>query len=440
MVVKIGIKTRRLISRDKKIMITTTRNTFPFVAAKGDGDYAYDLEGNKFIDFTSFVSVYNLGVNTNAGIRQSIKRQVDVLMHAAFTDFYSELPVVFAERLIKSFPKGFGRVFFSNSGTEANEAALKFSKIFTKRTYALAFYNSFHGRTLGSLSLTSSMSIHRQRYGPFPAAVHAPYAYCYRCPFNQEYPSCGLECIDYIRKYPLSKEVSPDEVASIFVEPVQGEGGYIVPPPEFIKGLREIADEHNILLVSDEVQSGYMRAGSFLAMDNSGVDADIYAMAKSLGAGLPMGATITRRSLGDIPQGSHSNTFGGNLAAIAGANASLEYLSRNLRSIKSMVRRKHGYIMKRLESMHERYEVIGDVRGQGMMIGVEFVKDKKSKEPAIIEREKILNACFSRGLLLLPAGISSIRIIPPITISDANLEKGLDAFEESVKDADLATD
>ncbi len=434
-----GKRALSVIERDSRIMITTTRQPYPFVAQRGDKDYAYDIEGKRYIDFTSFVSVYNFGVNSVSSARQAIKKQVDTLMHAAFTDFYSELPVTFAERLVRFFPKGFGRVFFSNSGTEANEAALKFSRIFTKRTYHLAFYNAFHGRTMGSLSLTASRGVQREHYGPFGAALHAPFAYCYRCPFGQEYPSCGIACADYIRKYPLSKEVTTGEVAAIFVEPVQGEGGYIVPPPEFIKELRKMASENNILLVSDEVQSGYMRTGTFLALDNFKVDADIYTMAKSIGAGLPMGVTISRRSLGDIPEGSHSNTFGGNLAAIAGANASLEYLSKNKRSLRSMVYRKHAYMVKRLEELKERYEIVGDVRALGMMIGIELVKNKESKEPAINARDKVLRLCFERGLLLLPAGISSIRLIPPITISEASMKKGMDIFEEAVRIADSGT-
>jgi len=432
---KITQRIKSIIERDKKVIMTSTRESYPFVSDHGDGDYVYDVASNRFIDFSSFISVYNLGVNANKMVRDAVKKQADKLMHSAFTDYYSELPVTFAENLISMFPKGFGKVFFSNSGTEANEAAIKFSRIFTKRQYAIAFYNGFHGRTLGSLSLTASKNIQRQGFGPFPTTIHVPFAYCYRCPFKQEYPSCGLACLDYIKEYPLAKEVSPSEVAAIFIEPVQGEGGYIVPPKEFIKGIRKLADDNGIILVDDEVQAGYMRTGKFLALDNFGVTADIYTMAKALGGGLPIGATITRNSLGTVPPGAHANTFGGNLVSVAAAEASLEYVKKNIRSLENNIKKKGSYITKRLNEMKEKYEIIGDVRGMGMMIGVEIVKDKKSKAYGVEEREAVVNECFSKGLLLLPAGKSTIRIIPPFTMSDKNIEEGLNIFEHAVKNA-----
>lgn len=434
--IKIGAKTRRIIERDSEVILTTTRGSVPFVAERGDGDNVYDVEGNKFIDFSSFISVYNLGVNSNKEVRIAVKNQVDKLMHAAFTDYYSELPVTFAENLVKMMPGGFGKVFYSNSGTEANEAALKFSKLFTKRQYAFSFYGAFHGRTMGSLSLTSSKTVQKEHFGPFNSVIHAPYAYCYRCPFGKEYPSCGMECIDYIKKYPLGRDTSPKEVAAIFMEPIQGEGGYIVPPKEFVYEMRKLADEHGMLLVSDEVQSGYMRTGKFLAMDNFGVKADIYTMAKAIAGGIPMGVTVTRTSLGDIPSGSHSNTFGGNLVATAAAQASLTYLKRHKASLESGIKSKSRTIMKRLNRMKERYEIIGDVRGIGLMIGVEFVKSKKTKVPAIKEREDIITECFNNGLVLLPTGVSTIRIIPPLTMSAENIERGLNIFEDAVKKVD----
>ncbi len=300
--------------------------------------------------------------------------------------------------------------------------------------YSLSFYDSFHGRSYGSLSLTASKSVHRKGFGPFGPVIHAPYAYCYRCPFKLEYPSCGMACVDYIKNFPLSKEVDPKEVASIFVEPVQGEGGYIVPPKEFMQGLREICDDNGMLLVSDEVQAGYMRTGKFLALDNFGVTADIYTMAKGIGGGLPLGATITKSGLGDVPRSAHSNTFGGNLLSVAAANASLKYLKRGYASLSSMAVQKGNRIMKRLNEMKNAYEIIGDVRGIGMMIGIEFVKNRKTKEPAVKERDEILGRCFNNGLLLLPSGTSVIRIAPPITIGDAALDSGLDILEDAIRE------
>lgn len=429
---KITSRIKSIIARDRKVIMTTTRGDVPFVASHGDGDFVYDVSGNKFIDFSSFISVYNFGVNGNAEIRGAIKKQVGNLMHSAFTDYYAEQPVAFAENLLTMFPKGFGKIFFSNSGTEANEAAIKYSRIFTGRPYTLAFYNSFHGRTLGSLSLTSSKIAQREHFGPFGQVVHAPYAYCYRCPLGKEYPSCGIACADFIKKYTLKKEVSPNEVAAIFIEPVQGEGGYVVPPKEFVKEIRKIASDNGMLLVSDEVQSGYMRAGKFLALDNFGVEADIYTMAKAIGGGLPMGVTVARNSLGEVPEGVHSNTFGGNLASVAAAEAQLKYLKKNLGSIEEKAKDNGAMILKRLNELKEKYEIVGDVRGLGMMIGIEFVKDKKTKEPAIKERDDIVVESFNNGLVMLPCGESTIRIIPPITISRKSLAEGLGILELAI--------
>ena len=434
--VRITSKSRNVIARDSKVMITTTREPYPFVADHASGDFVYDIEGNRFIDFSTFIAVYTMGENGLPEVRRAVKEQADRLMHSAFTDFYAELPVRFTESLLKMFPKGFGRVFLSNSGTEANEAAVKFARLFTKRQYMMAFYGAFHGRSKGSLALTASNFVQRSAFGPYSDTVHVPFAYCYRCPFKQTYPECGFACIDYIKKYPLSKEMNPKDVAAMVVEPIQGEGGYIVPPKDYFKELKSLLDESNILLISDEVQAGYMRTGRFLAMDNFGVAADIYTMAKALGAGLPLGATITRKSLGDIPKGTHASTFGGNLLSVAAANASLSHLKRNMNGIRSQIHSKSRLIMKRLNAMKERYEIIGDVRGIGLMIGMELVRNGATKEPAVKEREGILEECFSNGLLLLPAGTSAIRVIPAATISADHLEKGLDILEDAVAHAD----
>jgi 4-aminobutyrate aminotransferase len=427
-------KAKAIIEKDRRLFFSTTRQPYQFVAEKGSGDFAYDIDGNKLIDFSSFISVYNFGVNGNASVRNAIKNQTDKLMHAAFTDYYSELPVRFAETLLKLMPKGFGRMFLSNSGTEANEAAIKFARLFKKRQYVLAFYNSFHGRTLGSLSLTTSKTIQREGFGPFPNALHAPFAYCYRCPFKQKYPDCGFACVDYIRKYTLSKEASGNEVSAIFFEPIQGEGGYIVPPKDYFKEIKRLADDYGILLVCDEIQSGYMRTGKFLGLDNFGIDADMYTMAKAIGAGLPFGVTIAKSALGDIPRGSHATTFGGNLVSVSAALASLDFLIKNKAKLQHEILRKGRYVMKRLLSMEEEYEIVGDVRGIGLMIGNEIVKKKETKEPAIIKRNQVIQSAFDKGLLLLPSGESSIRIIPPLTVKDQSLEKGMDILEKAVRE------
>ena len=428
-------KSESIIKRDKKVFLTTTRADYNFVADHGEGDFIYDADGKKLIDFSSFISVYNFGVNGNQEIRAAVKKQVDRLMHAAFTDYYSELPVAFGEDFLKMFPSGFGKIFLSNSGTEANEAAIKYSKIFTKRQYILAFYNSFHGRTMGSLGLTASKNVQRAHFGPFNGIIHAPYPYPYRCLFNKGEHNCGEDYLDFIRDYVLKKEISGEELAAIILEPIQGEGGYIVPPTSFMKGIRRIASDNGALMVSDEVQAGYMRTGKFLALDNFGVTADMYTMAKAIASGMPMGATIVRNGLGDnLPEGAHSNTFGGNHVSIAAAHASLKYLMKNRKELESGIKKKGEYATKRFNEMKEKYEIIGDVRGIGLMIGIEFVKNKTTKAHGIKEREEVLNNSLKKGLLMLPCGESTIRIIPPLTISQANLEKGIDLFEKAVKE------
>ncbi len=432
--IKITKKINDTVARDKKAITTIAREPYPMVVAKGAGDYVWDISNNKFIDFTSFISVYNLGVNGNAEIRRAIKNQVDKLMHPAFLDFYSELPVKLAENIIEMMPSGFGKVFFSNSGTEAIEDAIKISKLFTKKNYIIAFYNSFHGRTLGSLGLTAARTSQREHFGPFPNVVHSPFPDPYRPIAGSQSPDeTAIACIEHIEKNILGKEYSSKEVAAIFVEPVQGEGGYIIPPKLFMKELRRVATDNGIILVSDEIQSGYMRTGKFLAMDNFGVTADIYTMAKALGGGLPLGATISKTALGNVPLGAHGGTFGANLASVAAGIASLNYVKRNKRALEKMVKDKNKIIMKRLNKMRDNYEIVGDVRGLGMMIAAEFVKSKKTKEPAIKEKDKILQECFNNGLILLGCGTSSIRLIPPITMSRENIEKGLDIFEDAIK-------
>ncbi|MDE1865976.1 MAG: aminotransferase class III-fold pyridoxal phosphate-dependent enzyme [Candidatus Micrarchaeota archaeon] len=428
-------KADEIIRRDHNVFLNTTMIDYNFVLGGGEGDFVYDVDGRKIIDFTSFIGVYNLGINSNVRIRNAIKKQIDVMMHGAFNEYYSELPVKFGEAFIKMFPKGFGRIFLCNSGTEAVESSVKYAKYFTKRQYTLAFYRAFHGRTMGSLGLTSSKFIQRSHFGPFTGVIHAPYVYPYRCPFkHRDGEECGEEYIDYIRENILKREAPPNEVASIIFEPVQGEGGYIVPTKSFVRGLREIADEIGAALICDEVQAGYMRTGKFLALDNFGVKADIYAMAKGLGAGMPMGAVVVKSDFGDVPEGVNANTFGGNLAAVAGAYEALKEIQRNQRKMEHDIKQKGAHIMKRLGEMKDRYGMIGDVRGLGLMIGVELVKDKDSMVPASKEREKVLKIALEKGLLLLPAGDSTIRVLPPLTISQHSIDKGLDILEESISE------
>ncbi len=428
-------KINDIIKRDKKIFLTTTRMNYPFIPESGENDIVRDVSGNKFIDLSSFISVYNFGINNNE-IKRAIEKQSQKLMHPGFTDFYSEPPIRFGEALLKFLPKKFGKLFLSNSGTEANEAAIKFAKLFTERSYIISFYNSFHGRTQGSLSMTSSKIVQREHFGPFANSVHVPFPYCYRCPFNQkDSKTCGFACIDYIKKYALSKEVSGKETAGFFIEPIQGEGGYIVPPADYFKELKKLLDDYGILLIDDEIQAGIMRTGKFIGLDNFGTDADIYTFGKSIGGGIPMGVTAVKKDM-DIPAGSHANTFGGNLLAVSAGGAILNYIYKNKKYIEKEVNLKSKLFMSRLKEMQEKYEIIGDVRGIGLMIGIEFVKSTQTKEPAIDLRNRILKQAFDNGLIMLGCGESTIRLIPAITIEKKNIEISLDIIEEIIKAED----
>jgi 4-aminobutyrate aminotransferase len=298
----------------------------------------------------------------------------------------------------------------------------------TERRSLIAFHHAFHGRTLGALSLTSSKVRQKEHY-PTLAVVHSPYAYCYRCPLNLEYPGCGIECAMEIESTIFKMELSPADTAAIVVEPVEGEGGLIVPPPEFHKELRRICDENDILLIADEVQSGGFRTGRFMAMENFGVEADIVCMSKSIGGGIPLGATLSTDEIMSWPPGAHANTFGGNLLAAAGGLATLEFMESSNLGGKAI--EKGNYLMKRLKELQEEHRIIGDVRGIGLMIGVELVEE--SKDPAVEKRGLIVKNALDGGLILLPAGDSVIRFMPPLVISQDEIDSGLEIFEDALR-------
>jgi len=420
-----GPKAREIIRRDAAVTSRCMNRSYGLVIERAFGSNVEDVDGNVFIDFTSGIAVMNLG-HSNEAVKSAIRSQLERATHGAFIQFYSEVPVRFSESLIGLLPKGFDKIFLSNSGAESVEAAMKLSRYVTARPYFVAFRGSFHGRTYGSLSLTASKLVHRERLGPFLPVVHLPYPYCYRCPLARDQKACCDMAISRLEEA-LGKELPAEEVAAIFFEPVQGEAGYIVPPEDFAKGLRKICDEHGILLVDDEVQTGGFRSGRFLAIEHFGVRPDVICMGKAIGGGLPLGATAWSERLDLWRQGSHGSTFGGNLLACAAGLAALEVMKRS--RLGEEVHTKGRIAMKRLKGMMEKYELIGDVRGLGLMIAVELVKDRASKEPAADERDRLVRMAFERGLCLLPAGDSCFRIAPPLTIDREDLETGLDILE-----------
>jgi 4-aminobutyrate aminotransferase len=349
------------------------------------------------------------------------------------TDFYYEPQVKLAEEMSAIAPVGGGgdvRSFFSNSGTEAIEAAIKLARYATKRFNLIAFLGSFHGRTLGSLAATSSKSVQRKGFGPMmPGVYHAPYANCYRCPVGQRPESCAAECLSYVEDQILVHLVSPDEVAGILVEPVQGEGGYVVPPRQFLQRLRELATRHGILLIADEVQSGMGRTGRMFACEHFDVDADIVAVAKGIASGLPLGVTSSRAALMTWPPGAHASTFGGNPVSCVAAIETIRVLKNGLIRNAEVV---GDHLLGRLRALMEKHPIIGDVRGKGLMIGVELVRDRATKERATTERDRLVQEMFARGVLILGAGRNAVRFAPPLVLTTDQADTAVRIFDEAL--------
>lgn len=429
-----GPKAREILSKDEKLLMQSFARWYPLVVDHAKGVWVYDVDGNVFLDFNAGIAVSSLG-HSHPRVVEAIKRQAERLIHYSLTDFLYEEPVKLAEKLVRITPGNWPkRVFYTNSGTESVEAAIKVARghFRGKRPYIVAFTGSFHGRTLGSLSLTSSKPVQRRYFSPLlPGVEHTPYPYCYRCPFRQKYPECGMWCVDYIEEWLFKKYVPPDEVAAIVFEPIAGEGGYIVPPKEFFKRLKELADEYGILLVDDEVQAGMGRTGKWFAIEHWGVEPDIIAVAKGIAAGMPLGAVIGRAEVMDLPPGSHASTFGGNPVSCAAANAVIDTIESE--NLLAHVAKLGEYTMKRLREMAEEIPEIGDVRGKGLMIGVELIKSDGSPHRELLK--ETLREAFRRGLLVIGAGLSAIRIAPPLIISKEEMDTGLDILYDSLKAA-----
>ena len=430
-----GPEAKRIVEQDTKYLATSTK-TSPLVVRRAEGAVVWDVDGNTFLDFASGVAVMNLG-HSHPAVVKAIVEQAQRFTHFAGTDYYYDVLAGLAERLcsLAAPIQGEKRVFFSNSGTECVEAAMKLARWSTQRKQYLSFIGGFHGRTLGSLSLTASKRVQQERYFPsMPGVTRIPYGYCYRCPYHLEYPSCGIWCARALEELHFDTYLPPEEVAALFMEPVQGEGGYIVPPNEFVRTMHATCRKHGILFVDDEVQAGMGRTGRLWAIEHFGVDPDVICTAKALGSGIPIGATIFRKELDWGKRGAHSNTYGGNAVACASALATLDAIEREdlVREAES----KGRHLRKRLEEMKERFEIIGDVRGLGMMQATEFVKDRTTKEPACQERDRIEELCFRRGLVAIGCGRSGIRYIPPLTITMEQLDAGLDVLEGAIRDVD----
>jgi len=427
-----GPKARDLINLDRLLLSPSLTRTAPLVGVEAEGVWVKDIDGNIYLDFGSGIAVVNVG-HRHPEVVKAIKDQVDKCDHINSCDYFTVPQVKLAEELVRITPGDFKkRIFYTNSGTEAVECGIKVAKWHTRRYYFIGFIGGFHGRTMGSLAFTTSSISARKYFAPMmPGVIHVPYPYCYRCPFKQSYPECGLYCLDYLEEIVFKKIVSPDEVAGILVEPIQGVGGYIVPPAEFLPRLMKISKRYGIIFIDDEIQTGFGRTGKMWACEHWNIEPDVMCISKAMAAGLPCGACIAKEEIMDWDPGAHENTLGGNPIVMAAALAVLRVIFRE-RLIEN-ADRMGKYLMERLREMQEKYEIIGDVRGKGLMIGVELVKDDKTKEPARKERDNLIMEAFKRGLLLLGAGDSCLRLAPPLIINKEQIDIGVEIMEKALR-------
>ena len=422
------------MARDQKALSQSATRIYPLVVARARGAVVEDVDGNRYLDFTAGIAVVATG-HSHPQVVEAIRKQAGQFLHMSGTDFYYPGQVRLAEVMDRIAPgNGPKRTFFSNSGAEAVEAAFKLARYRTRRPLMVAFQGGFHGRTMGALSLTGSKAAQRRHFSPLvPGVTHVPYAYCYRCPYGLTYPSCKMHCVAVIRDQYFKSFVPPEDVAAIVVEPIQGEGGVVVPPPEFHPMLAELAHEYGILYVVDEVQTGLGRTGKMFASQHWGVTPDIMAVGKGVASGLPMGATVASAELMSWPAGSHANTFGGNPVACEAALVTIELLERKLVANAETI---GGYLQRELGELQGRHRLIGDVRGKGLMIGIECVRDRETKEMAVEERNEIVQRCFRKGLLLLGAGQSVIRLVPPLMITKRDADVALEILDSVFREVE----
>jgi len=426
-----GPKAKKIVERDAAVISPSFGRAYPLVIERGEGNIVVDVDGNEFIDMNAGLAVCSVG-HSHPKVIKAIKDQVDKFIHYSYTDFFYDNYVNLGEVLHDLVPgKHKKKFFYGNSGAEAIEAAMKVSRWHSQRQGILAYIGSFHGRTMGAVSLTASKPYQRRRFSPLvPGVEHIFYPYCYRCPFHLECPNCNYACVDYIDEYLFHKYVPAEEVSMLIAEPIQGEGGYVVPPDGYFKKLKKLLDENGILFAVDEVQSGIGRTGKWFAIEHYGVVPDIVCMAKGIAAGMPLGVMASRADIQDWTPGSHASTFGGNPVSCAAALAVIDIIKSE--KLLENSRREGAYIKKRLEEMMETHPLMGDVRGKGLMVGVELVKDKDTKEYAKQETEDVMMECFRQGLAIVNCGVNVIRWMPPLTITRDLVDPSLEIFEKSL--------
>lgn len=430
-----GPEAKKTLALDREFVSPSYTRDYPLVANRGEGMIVEDVDGNRFLDFSAGIAVTSTG-HCHPDVVRAIQQQAAALIHMSGTDFYYPLLAQLAEKLAQIAPGDSPkRVYFGNSGTEAMEAALKLARYHTRRHRFIAFLGSFHGRTFGALSLTASKAVQRNGFGPLlPGVSHVPYPNSYRCAFGHHGGACDpeSEVIDYLERL-LKTSVPAEEVAAIVVEPVQGEGGYVVPPKNFLARLRAIADRHGMLLIFDEVQSGMGRTGKMWACDHFGVAPDILTTAKGIASGLPLGATIAKASIMNWTPGAHASTFGGNPIACAAAMETIRLLEEKYILNAAQM---GEYAMKRLAEWPRKHPLVGHVRGLGLMIGIELVKSQETRETNPEARKKIIERAYELGVLLLGCGESTVRLMPPLVVERDQMDFALDVLERCIDEAE----
>ncbi len=427
-----GPKARAAVEADHRLISPSYTRSYPLVAKRGRGVRIEDSDGNEFLDFAAGIAVVSTG-HCHPEVVAAIQKQAAELIHISGTDFYNELLTDLATRLSAVAPMpGPHRFFYGNSGAEAIECALKIARYHTGRQQIISFFGAFHGRTMGALSLTGSKPQQKRRFAPLvPGVTHVRYPYVYRgCTGGaKEQEAFSLECARYIEEKLFKTTLPPEEVAAIFIEPIQGEGGFVPAPANFLRELRAICDRHGILLVADEVQSGCGRTGQWWAIEDSGVEPDIVCIAKGIASGMPLGVCMTKAGIMDWAPGSHASTFGGNPVSIAAALATMDILERGAIANAASV---GEFMLERVRGWKHSHASVGDVRGRGLMIGIEIVKDKATREPAVELRNRVETLAFERGLVMLGCGETSLRLSPPLIVSKEEATVALDILEEAL--------
>ena len=423
-----------LLRKRDRLIPRGVYNTNPVFIERAEGAIVWGKDGKRFIDFAGAIGSLNVG-HTNPEVKEAVKAQAEKFLGSCFHTAMHEPYLQVVEKLVSLFPGDFPKKgFLVNSGAEAVENAVKIARHYTSRPGIVVFEHAFHGRTLLTLAMTSKVVPYKKGFGPFPSEIYRlPYPYCYRCPFSSNYPDCNIKCASYIEEFFIT-HVDPEEVAAVVIEPVIGEGGFIVPPREYMVKLREITEKYGILLVADEVQSGFCRTGKFFAIENFGVVPDIITIAKSIAGGLPLAAVVGRAEIMDHPQvGGLGGTFGGNPVSCAAAVAAIEFaLRENLCERAKLLGEK---VLSRFRSWKERFPFVGDVRGLGAMVAFEVVRPG-TKEPWKEATSRIVEEAYRRGLLLISAGVFSnvIRVLMPLVIGDGELEEGLSILERAMEE------